>query len=265
MIVFLKIAEVKKIGHNKKMRKFIIANWKMNPNSPEAAEKLARETDISGLIIAPPFPFLEIVGRNLKNAELGAQDLFWENQGGAYTGEVSVEELKSLGVKYVIIGHSERRRNLGETDEMVAKKMKTALKASLTPILCVGESADERALGKTEEVVEKELKIGLSLIGNRKSEIGNLIVAYEPIWAIGTGHPDTPQNMLNMVKYINKTIEKISPELAEGIHIIYGGSVTSKNAEDFLKHKEISGVLVGGASLKSEEITKIVEIGKAST
>ena len=92
-----------------------------------------------------------------------------------------------------------------------------------------------------------------------------MIVAYEPIWAIGTGHPDTPQNMLNMVKYINKTIEKISPELAEGIHIIYGGSVTSKNAEDFLKHKEISGVLVGGASLKSEEITKIVEIGKAST
>lgn len=231
------------------MAKYIIANWKMNPVSAVEAVELVKATDVVGLIISPPFPFLEVIGKTIKNAALGAQDLFWANSTGAYTGEVSAEELKSMGVKYVIVGHSERRRNLGETDEMVAKKLKAALDAGLMPILCVGESAEERASGKTEEVISRELRIGLSLL----SDDYKLIVAYEPIWAIGTGTPDTPQNMLNMVKYIGG--------IAGNLPVIYGGSVTSKNADDFLKHPEIGGVLVGGASLKPEEITKIVEIG----
>ncbi len=237
------------------MAKIIVGNWKMNPATQAEAEKLAGETDVSGLIIAPPFPFLETVGKTLKNAELGAQDLFWENSTGAYTGEVSAEELKSLGVKYVIVGHSERRRNLGETDEMVAKKIKAALDAGLMPILCVGESAEERASGATEAVMERELRIGLSLIG-----ASGLIIAYEPIWAIGTGTPDTPENMLNIVQYINKVLT--AGGYASTPRVIYGGSVTSKNTSDLLQHKEIEGVLIGGASLKPEEIIKIVEIAK---
>lgn len=244
------------------MTKYIIANWKMNPASEAEAVLLAKASDVAGLIIVPPFPFIPAVGKVIKNAELGAQDLFWGNPSGAYTGEVSAEELKSLGVKYVIIGHSERRRDLGETDEMVAKKIKTALESGLTPILCVGESAEERAAGKTEEVIGRELKIGLSLFPAITYNLKpmTLIIAYEPIWAIGTGTPDTPQNMLNMVQYIRRVLKNLFPELVEGIHMIYGGSITSKNAGDFLKHKEIEGLLVGGASLKPEEIIKIVKL-----
>ena len=246
------------------MNKLIIANWKMNPASIEEARKLAAETDVEGLIICPPFPFLEAVAKTIKKAKLGAQDVFWMNpptplagQTGAYTGEVSAEELKSLCVEYVIIGHSERRQNLGETDEMVAKKIKTVLDAGLTPILCVGETKAEHEAGKTKEIVKRELKIGLSYIPHLTSNI-QLVIAYEPIWAIGTGTPDTPENMLNMVKFIRE----VSSDWPLATRIIYGGSVNSKNAENFLKHKEINGALVGGASLKKEEIIKIVEISK---
>ena len=155
------------------MSKLIIANWKMNPESLAEAVELAKASDIEGLMICPPFPFLEEVAKVLKKAKLGAQDLFWENpsassgqvpsagsgQGGAYTGEVSANELKSVGVEYVIVGHSERRQNFGETDEMVAKKIAAALAAGLKPVLCVGETQTERDAGKTKEVVWKELKI----------------------------------------------------------------------------------------------------------
>src|SRR3989344_4632314 len=199
------------------MNKLIIANWKMNPATTKEAIRLAQESDVEGLVICPPFLFLEEVSKIIKKAKLGAQDCFWEEK-GAYTGEISPKELKSLGVKYVIIGHSERRQNLGETDEIVAKKIIAAVNNNLTPILCVGETKEERASGKTEEVVKRELKIGLSLLANQ---------------------PHT-----------------LNPK------IIYGGSVNSKNEKSFLKHKEIDGALVGGASLKSKEIKKIVEIGK---
>ena len=197
------------------MRKIIIANWKMNPDSTGRATKLAEESDIEGLVICPPFPFLKVAGKVIKKAELGAQDLFWEEE-GPYTGEVSGAQLKDLGVEYVIIGHSERRK-LGETDEMAAKKIVAAVKTGLTPILCVGESKKERASGKTKEVLEKEVRIDLSLVAS------------------------------------GYTLNPI---------IIYGGSVNSKNAKDFLKRKEIEGALVGGASLDAEEIKKIVEISK---
>jgi len=240
------------------MNKLIIANWKMNPATTKEAIRLAQESDVEGLVICPPFLFLEEVSKIIKKAKLGAQDCFWEEK-GAYTGEISPKELKSLGVKYVIIGHSERRQNLGETDEIVAKKIIATVNNNLTPILCVGETKEERASGKTEEVVKRELKIGLSLLANQPHTL-NPIIAYEPIWAIGTGIPDTPENMVNMVKFIKETLVASGYTLSP--KIIYGGSVNSKNEKSFLKHKEIDGALVGGASLKSKEIKKIVEIGK---
>lgn len=232
------------------MPKIIIANWKLNPASLVEAEELAKTSDVEGLVICPPFPFLKSVAVVIKKSQLGAQDLFWEDK-GAYTGEVSGSQLKDLGVKFVIVGHSERRQNLGETDEMVAKKIAATLQDGLTPILCVGETRAQRDAGETKEVIARELKIGLSLIENL---IGNIIIAYEPIWAIGTGTPDTPENMLEMVQFIQTKIKNAK--------VIYGGSVTSKNAEGFFKHQEIEGALVGGASLRGEEIKKIVEISK---
>lgn len=232
------------------MSKVIVANWKMNPSTLAEAKKLAKESDLEGLIVCPPFPFLEAVASTLKAAKLGAQDLFWEEI-GAYTGEVSAGELKNVGVEYVIIGHSERRQNLGETDQMVAKKIAAAIKGGLKPILCVGETRAERNAGRAELIIERELETGLSLVKGREAEV---IIAYEPIWAIGTGKPDTPENMSEMVKFIKR--------IALVDKVIYGGSVTSENAEKFLKKKDISGALVGGASLKGKEITKIVEIGK---
>ena len=234
--------------------KLIIANWKLNPTTEREAIKLAKESDIDGLVICPPFPFLEAVAKVIKKAKLGAQDLFWEEK-GAYTGEVSATQLKDLGVEYVITGHSDRRK-LGETDEMIAKKIEAALKSSLTPVLCVGETQEERSGGKARETVERELKIGLSLVGNSELATRNLIVAYEPIWAIGTGASDTPEDMLEMVELIRRQASSVKRQ------VIYGGSVTSENAEEFLKHKEIFGALVGGASLNPKEIKKIVEIAK---
>lgn len=251
------------------MSKIIIANWKMNPRSRREAEDLARGSDVEGLIICPPFVFLDDASRMISRAKLGAQDAFWEEV-GPYTGEVSAEELKDLGVEYVIVGHSERRQHLSETDEMVAKKIAAAMRAGLTPILCVGETLVERESGKTKEVVGRELEIGLSLVQGYRIQdtgyrgLGEMIIAYEPVWAIGTGIPDSPENMLDMVKFIKSRLSGIFKAVIDKpkVKILYGGSVTSKNAEAFLKHPEIDGALVGGASLKPEEIKKIVEIGK---
>ena len=234
------------------MSKIIIANWKLNPSSSADAKKLAKESDVKGLVIAPPFPFLEFVASIIKKAKLGAQDLFWE-ESGAYTGEVSGTQLKGLCVEYVIIGHSERRMNLGETDEMVAKKVAAAVKDGLIPILCVGETREQNDKNKAVEVIEQEVRIGLSRIAGITSEI---IVAYEPIWAIGTGNPDTPENMLKMVKLIQETAGRLNLK----VRCIYGGSVKAANAEEFLKYNEIEGALVGGASLRGEEIKEIVKI-----
>ena len=247
--------------------KIVIANWKMNPRGRKEAEELARAGDLEGLVVCPPFVFLEDVSRIISRARLGAQDVFWEEI-GAYTGEISPPELQDLCVEYVIVGHSERRQNLGETDEMVARKIAAALKAGLIPILCVGETREEHDGGKTETVVKRELEIGLSL-ANQESGIRNqeIIIAYEPIWAIGTGTPDTPENMIEMVKFIRKILLAnacLPAGRANALNprIIYGGSVTAKNAEEFLRHKEIEGALVGGASLKPEEIKNIVKISK---
>jgi|SRR3989344_623252 len=232
------------------MSKLIIANWKMNPASIAEAVTLAKETDANNLIVCPPFVFLKAVGEVLQKANLGAQDLFWNGPTGAFTGEVSAAELKDLGVEYVIIGHSERRINVGETNEMVAKKVATALKEGLIPILCIGETLEEKKTGLRDEVLKKQLEISLSQV----SQLSDVYVAYEPIWAISTNpnaEPDRPENTIEVINFLKKDFP---------VKFLYGGSVNANNAELFLQPKEIEGALVGGASLKKDQIKKIVEV-----
>ncbi len=246
------------------MRKLIIFNWKSNPHNADSALKLARtvENSVSAkknfeIVIAPPFPFLEDVGKIIKKAKLGAQDAFWEDV-GSYTGEVSWRQEKYLKVKYVIVGHSERRRYLNETDEMINKKVKAALKAGLKVVLCVGENSAIRRRGKKviESFIKNQFQKDLRNIGNRKSETGNLIAAYEPIWAIGAGRPDTPEDALKTIKFIKKFL--IAKRYTINPKVLYGGSIDSKNIAEFLKYPEIDGVLVGQASLKTGEIKKMI-------
>lgn len=228
----------------------------MNPGTLKEAVSLAKASDYKNVVVAPPFTFLEKVGKFLKKSELGAQDLFWEDR-GAFTGEVSAKELKSVGVKYVIVGHSERRHKFDETDEMVAQKIKAALENKLIPILCVGETEEEKRAGKTKEIIESQLQKGLSLVISHRSLARRLVVAYEPVWAIGTGNPETPESALETVRYIKSMVRGQLPFVPK---VLYGGSVDSKNLKNYLQYKEIDGALVGGASLKKEEIKKMVKI-----
>jgi len=273
------------------MKKLIIFNWKSNPHNAASAIKLARLVEKSipkknapEVVIAPPFPFLEDVGKVIKKAKLGAQDAFWKDV-GPYTGEVSWHQEKHLKVKYVIVGHSERRRYLNETDAMINKKVLAALKAGLKVILCVGDPSRPRVrelkiknaeLRKTKiyikKQLEKDLKNSEFLIpsptshgrspgGRVNSKLRNrLAIAYEPIWAIGSRHPDTPQDALEMIKYIKKLL--ITHYSILNAKVLYGGSVDSKNIAKFLKYPEIDGALVGHASLKPKEVKKIIEIIK---
>ena len=257
------------------MRKIIIANWKMSPDSPGRAAALARkiEREISQLqisvlrnteiIIAPPFPFLMPVGSALKRVKLGAQDVFWE-VAGAYTGEVSWRELKNLKAEYVIIGHSERRVYLGETDEMVNKKLRGVLENGLSAILCIGER--ERAGGDIPSVVGVELESALA--GIKKTFLKNLAVAYEPIWAISTNSgnhgPDTPDNAFRARIYIEKILTDLfGRAAARAVRVIYGGSVTAANTAAFMEEGKMDGVLVGGASLDPKRFGAIVRAAAA--
>ncbi len=232
--------------YNKQM-KILFGNWKMNPVTENEAVKLARASDVKDAVLIPPFPFLKAVKNVLKNASLGAQDVFYEEK-GAYTGEVSPAMLKKLGVKYVVVGHSERRR-LGENDEMIAKKVKAGIDAGLKIILCVGEPLSIYKKGKkaTEEFIKKQL----SFIENYKLKIGNLIIAYEPIWAVGTGKNADPEDVARIARFVKNIIS---------VPVLYGGSTNSKNTEDFLKKKEISGLLIGGASIDAKEFQKMIKI-----
>lgn len=243
----------------------IVANWKMNPDSPGRAGILAKkiESRISGrkteVVIAPPFPFLGSVGKALKKAKLGAQDAFWADV-GPYTGEVSWHQLKHFGVKYVIVGHSERRINLGETDEMINKKVKAALENDMYPILCVGER--ERAGNEIPSIVGEQLKFALRGVG--KNQLKNLIVAYEPVWAISTqagARPDTPDNAFRAALFIRKVIASLfDRKTSEKVRVIYGGSVNSGNVVSFLKEGRMQGALVGGASLDLKKFAEIVRL-----
>ena len=236
----------------------------MNPSSESEAVRLAKSCDEKGVVICPPFTFLNAARQNLRKADLGAQDVFWENPipGGAFTGEVSISMLKKIGASYVIIGHSERRKYLAETDEMINKKIMATLGFGLKVILCVGEplSVKREGFESAKNYVKKQLLQDLKSFYNLKPITQNLVVAYEPIWAIGTGKPDNPADSAEMAKFI-KTI--LSSRFAlRDLRVIYGGSVTSTNAGRIFEHNEIDGALVGGASLKAEEFKKIIKISQ---
>ncbi|MBI3671370.1 triose-phosphate isomerase [Candidatus Azambacteria bacterium] len=242
--------------------KYLIANWKAYITSHKDAKALFKatqasaEASMSEVIICPPFPFIPDVKQNWDMA-LGVQDVFWEEK-GAYTGEVTLEMLKNLNVEYVILGHSERRNYLGETDEVVNKKVKAALKAGFKVILCVGEK-ERKEENVIPTIVAEQIRADLD--GVPKTKIPNILVAYEPIWAIGTGLSDTPENAHQAALYIRKTIgDMYHTKLGVGIKVLYGGSVNSKNVLDFVNYHGIDGVLVGSASAKKDEFTKMIKM-----
>ena len=248
------------------MRKPLIAgNWKMN-NDVEESLKLAKALKTSDLdnnvdvLVCPPFTSLYAIVDELKNTsiKIGAQNMHFEDS-GAFTGEVSPAMLKNMGVEYVIIGHSERRQYFGETDLIINKKIKAALKYGLKPILCIGESLEQREIGIEQETVRNQLVNDLDCI----RDCSEIVIAYEPIWAIGTGKTATSQQANEMSSYIRKVLSDIfTKENADNMIIQYGGSVKASNAYEILNQSDIDGALVGGASLKADEFIKIVNFGK---
>ena len=250
------------------MRKKVIAgNWKMNM-LPDAAIRfideltpLVKDAE-SEVILCVPYTdlFYALLTAQNTNIKIGAQNMHWE-ESGAYTGEVSGQMLKAIGVEYVIIGHSERRQYFAETDETVNKKLKSAFKYGLKPIVCVGETLEERESGKAEEIITSQTEKALA--GLTEEQVANTIIAYEPIWAIGTGKTATSEDANNAVKSIRNKISNMYGQMvAERVIIQYGGSVKASNAKELFTMSDIDGGLVGGASLKSEEFAKIVNYNK---
>ena len=246
------------------MRKKVIAgNWKMNMLPDDTIRFIDEITPLikdtqSEIILCVPYTdlFYALLTAQNTNIKIGAQNMHWE-ESGAYTGEVSAQMLKSIGVQYVIIGHSERRQYFNETDETVAKKVKSAFQIGLNPILCVGETLEQREQGKEEEVVKSQLKIALSNL--TEEEVANIIIAYEPIWAIGTGKTATSEDANKMAKNIRQEISNLyGQKVAERVIIQYGGSVKSSNCKELFESSDIDGALIGGASLKVDEFAKIV-------
>ena len=246
------------------MRKKVIAgNWKMNmlPNEAlafiETIIPMVKNTE-NEVILCVPYTdlFYSLLAAQNTNIKIGAQNMHFE-ENGAYTGEVSAQMLKCIGVEYVIIGHSERRQYFAETDETVNKKIKTALKHKLTPIVCVGETLEQRESGKTQEIITNQTRLALE--GLNTDDVKKVIIAYEPIWAIGTGKTATSDDANNSIKNIRNEIAKLyGNDIAEEIIIQYGGSVKSSNAKELFNTSDIDGGLVGGASLKPDEFAKIV-------
>jgi triosephosphate isomerase len=243
---------------------FIAGNWKMNKTVGEALD-LVRELKaaLSGLkgvevAVAPPFTALFAIRKELEGSPilLAAQNLYWEEK-GAFTGEVSPLMLKEVGCSYVIIGHSERRQFFGETDETVNRRIKAALAQDLKVIFCIGETLKEREEGKTFPVIERQVEGGLKGMGDK--EMRNMVVAYEPVWAIGTGKTATPEQAEEVHRFIREKLGKFySREITEEVRIQYGGSVTPENVKRLMNQPNIDGALVGGASLKAESFSKIV-------
>ncbi len=246
------------------MRKKIIAgNWKMNklPNETisffEEFAPLVANSE-SEVVICAPYTdlFYAILSAQNTNIKIGAENMHWEEK-GAYTGEVSPQMLKAIGVEYVIIGHSERRQYFAETDETVNKKLLAAHNVGLRPIVCVGESLEQRESGNAKSVVTNQVKLGLK--GLTDEQIANTVVAYEPIWAIGTGKTATKEDANETIKWIREELANMyGKENAEKVIIQYGGSVKSSNAKELFEMSDIDGGLVGGASLKPDEFAKIV-------
>lgn len=250
---------------NAKRRPILAGNWKMNKTAVEAAD-LARKLVYAvkdvldrDIVVAPPFTALSVVGEVIRgtNIALAAQNLHWEDK-GAFTGEVSAEMLLDLGCKYVIIGHSERRQFFGETDETVNKKAKQALKKGLLPIVCVGETLAEREAGKLQDIINRQVTSGLA--GISADDMKKIVLAYEPVWAIGTGKTATPEQANEVHSLIRQKVMALyTAEIAETIRIQYGGSVTPDNVSQLMAKPDIDGALVGGASLKPESFTALVK------
>jgi triosephosphate isomerase len=248
------------------MRKVIIAgNWKMNKTIQESIDlvnaikrSLYDITEVE-IVVCPSFTSLGDVHEMImdSNIKLGGQDVYWEKE-GAFTGEISCGMLKSAGCVYVIIGHSERRQFFGETNETVNKKVKAALKEGLRPIVCVGEKLEERKAGKTFDVVKDHVEN--SLAGLTKDDMLNVVIAYEPVWAIGTGVNATKEEAQEAHKYIRALIKKMhGEEVAKSMRIQYGGSVRPDNIKELISQEDVDGALVGGASLKAESFCAIVK------
>lgn len=215
-------------------------------------------------MVAPPFTNLQIASEALQNTQicLGAQNLHWEEK-GAFTGEISPLMLKDMGCTYVIIGHSERRQYFGETDETVNKRVNAALKHSLMPVVCVGETLQQREAGTTLAVVEGQVRGGLA--GFTSEQARHFTIAYEPVWAIGTGRAATPKDAVEVHTLIRKILaELFGKERADSICIQYGGSVTGENIESFIRETEVDGALVGGASLKADSFAKIIQAAESA-
>jgi len=249
-------------------RKLIAGNWKMNLKYKES-EKLAKDIEAkldkkvllnTDVLVCPTFVSLGIVNKTIKDTgiKLGAQDIYYEND-GAFTGEVSASMLKSVGCEFVIAGHSERRKYIHETNKIINRKVRKAIEFELKPILCVGESLEEREDEIFEGVVEKQIIEGLAEIS--RDNMKDLVIAYEPVWAIGTGLNATPKQASDMHMYIGKVVSKLyDAETADNLRILYGGSVNGKNAKEILSACGVDGALIGGASLKADEFSEIAVI-----
>lgn len=247
------------------MRKtMIVANWKMNGTRKSTTQllgKLTQTLSVGGgveVVICPPYVYLEQSQRLLEKTPLkwGGQNVHHLDE-GAFTGEISASMLQDFGCSYVIVGHSERRQSAGETDLLVAKKFLQACKCHLVPILCVGETQEERTNGLTDKTVLRQLEAVVSVAGISGFE--GAVVAYEPVWAIGSGLPASPTDAQIVHEHIRRFIAEKNESLASRLSILYGGSVTSQNSQAFCSMPDIDGVLVGGASLKAEEFVSIVE------
>jgi triosephosphate isomerase (TIM) len=249
-------------------RPLIAGNWKMYKTPLEAAETAKQLVRCVGaaadvdMMIAPTFIALAAVYAAIKNSPvaLGAQNLYWEDE-GAYTGEISAPMLKSVGCRYCIIGHSERRQYFGETDETVNKKIRAAIKAGLEPVFCVGETEKERESGQTLSILDKQVKKGLERLVSE--QLDSLIIAYEPVWAIGTGKTATDDQAQEVHRFIRSLVKNnFGQALSDSVRILYGGSVKPDNIANLMAMPDIDGALVGGASLSAESFSKIIEFNR---
>jgi triosephosphate isomerase len=249
-------------------KKLMVGNWKMNATHLEAiqmVQKLSyrlepKDYDRVDVVVAPPFTSLRSVQTVIEADRLwiglGAQDVYWE-ESGAFTGEISAPMLAKLSVQHVIVGHSERRQFFGETDEGVNRKVRAVSAAGMRPIICVGETLDQREAGEAEQVVTAQLLAALNRIDPQVIATG--AVAYEPVWAIGTGRNASPEDAGGMAETLRSTVaDRVSSEGAAGMRILYGGSVNAGNIKDFMAKSEIDGALVGGASLDPDDFASIV-------
>lgn len=248
------------------MRKTIVAgNWKMNA-SKDSVDNLIKDllTGMDGItsevLVCAPYPYLAQVELLIQGSKvmLGAQNLN-TNASGAYTGEVSADMIKDFGARHVIVGHSERRSLYGETSAMVAEKTKAALNAGLTPLLCIGESIEQRDSGNTEAVIEKQLSAVIELVGIEA--FNQIIIAYEPVWAIGTGVTATPEQAQEAHLFIRSLLAKNDESVAQKTPILYGGSMNASNASELISCADIDGGLIGGAALKAEDFLQICKVG----